>query len=690
MHTDIIYVCAIQKASGTLLIDLGLMELLHANYSRIGFFKPVIEDKERGDEDIHFMHKHFKLKQEPNQMSLFDLSDIKRFLAHSKERELYEAIVAHIKAQEENFDIIICSGLSQEDLAFVGFDLNLEIASNLNAFYLPVMSGKGRTLAEIKEESTALLYQYEKIYEGTTLACIVNRLEPELLSKLKKEPQERLFFIPEEQELALPTIYDLKTALDCKVLVGKEDDFKRVIKGIKVGSMEIEHFVEHIEEGDLVVLSGDRADLILASIASMYSKFFPHVSGLLLTGNLVPSKALLHLLEGLSYFSIPILLLPYDTYTTLMRVEQVRSKIRPHSERKIALAMGLFSRYVPMEPLLEQLSHNRSDIVTPINFEYRLMQRARRDKKRIVLPESTDERILRAAEIVLRRGVVDITLLGEPETIEKISKNLGLDLSKATIVNPKTDAKLSSYIEHFYKLRKQKGLSYDAAKDALAHENYFATMMVALGDADGMVSGAIHTTSDTIRPALQIIKTKPGISIVSSCFFMCMKSEVLVYADCAINQNPDAVELSEIARSSAHTAKQFGIEPKVAMLSYSTGNSGHGDEVEKVKQATALAQAAAPELLIEGPIQYDAAIDKKVAQKKMPHSKVAGHATVFIFPDLNTGNNTYKAVQRSSKAVAIGPILQGLNKPVNDLSRGCLVADIINTIAVTAIQAQEL
>jgi phosphate acetyltransferase len=351
--------------------------------------------------------------------------------------------------------------------------------------------------------------------------------------------------------------------------------------------------------------------------------------------------------------------------------------------------MGLFSSNVDIKTIEDRITSTSSHIITPMMFEYNLFERARLNRKKIVLPESQDERILRATEILLRREVVDIVLLGKKEEIEYKSSSLGLDISKAQIINPEDSPLMEEFIQEFYNLRKAKGLSLEIAKDAMAHSNYFATMMVYKGYADGMVSGAVHTTQDTIRPALQIIKTKPDTSIVSSLFFMCLDTKVLVYGDCAVNQDPNAQELAQIAISSADTAVMFGIEPKVAMLSYSTGSSGKGEDVEKVREATNIVKKMRPDILIEGPIQYDAAIDQSVAKTKLPNSKVAGQATVFIFPDLNTGNNTYKAVQRSSGAIAIGPVLQGLNKPVNDLSRGCLVADIVNTVAITGIQAQE-
>ena len=321
-------------------------------------------------------------------------------------------------------------------------------------------------------------------------------------------------------------------------------------------------------------------------------------------------------------------------------------------------------------------------------FEYSLFQRARSDRKHIVLPEGDDERILRAAEILRAREVVDLTLLGEERAIRNRAAALGLKLQDVAIVDPKTSSLRDEFIETLYQLRRHKGMTRDCARDVISDVSYFGTLMVHKDLADGMVSGAAHTTQHTILPAFQLIRTRPGVLVVSSVFFMCLDTRVLVYGDCAVNPNPNSAELAEIAIRSAETAAMFHIEPIVAMLSYSSGDSGQGEDVERVRAAVGLARQRRPELKIDGPIQYDAAIDVSVGNQKMPESKVAGRASVFIFPDLNTGNNTYKAVQRSSGAVAIGPILQGLNKPVNDLSRGCLVPDIVNTVAITAIQAQ--
>jgi phosphate acetyltransferase len=330
----------------------------------------------------------------------------------------------------------------------------------------------------------------------------------------------------------------------------------------------------------------------------------------------------------------------------------------------------------------------RSARVTPLMFQHELLSRARAVRRHIVLPEGAEERILRAAEIVRLRDVVDLTLLGNPAEVGEKIAALGLSLAGVNIVDPLSSAWREDFGKTYFELRKHKGISPQMALDAMADASYFGTMMVHRGLADGMVSGAVHTTQHTIRPALEFVRTRPGVSIVSSVFFMCLPDRVLVYGDCAINPDPDAEQLAHIAVSSADTAQSFGVEPRVAMLSYSTGDSGKGADVDKVKEATRIARQLRPDLKLEGPIQYDAAIDPDVARVKLPKSEVAGRATVFIFPDLNAGNNAYKAVQRAADAVAIGPVLQGLNKPVNDLSRGCTVTDIVNTIAITAIQAQ--
>jgi phosphate acetyltransferase len=499
-----------------------------------------------------------------------------------------------------------------------------------------------------------------------------------------------VFLLPEVEELDKPSLADISDALGCENVLGIDEGMDRIVRQVKIAAMTMEHFLTHVEDGDLIIVPGDRNDIILATLSTLLSANYPNVAGILLSGGFHPGKNTMRLLTGRE-LTLPLLSVKSDTYTTTRNVAAVPALINPSDERKIALALGLFENNVDGERIRKMAELTSTpDTVTPVMFEYGLFERARSSKKHIVLPEASDERILRATEILLRRNVVDITLLGNPGEINIHAASLGLDISSAVIIDPENSERTENFVQTFYELRKHKNMTPDGARDVMSNYSYFGTMMVYEGMADGMVSGAIHTTADTIRPAMQIIKTIPGISVVSSVFLMCLDTRVLVYGDCAVNPVPNAAQLAEIAISSADTAVTFGIDPKIAMLSYSTGASGTGADVEKVRKATMLTREKRPDLLIEGPIQYDAAIDLGVAKTKMPDSKVAGHATVFIFPDLNTGNNTYKAVQRSSGAIAIGPVLQGLKKPVNDLSRGCLVPDIVNTVAITAIQAQSV
>jgi phosphate acetyltransferase len=463
-----------------------------------------------------------------------------------------------------------------------------------------------------------------------------------------------------------------------------------MVTQFKVAAMELPQFLERIEEGNLIITPGDRSDIIVGSLAAEVSTSYPHIAGLLLTGGFKPAPQVQRLIEGLGSSSVPILSVETDTYTTATNVNSVTGTLVPEDTRKMAAALGIVEASVSFDELQERLAVTRSRGVTPLMFEYGLIQRARANRKHIVLPEGTEERILRAAEILLLRDVVNITLLGDPAEVRQKISSLGIEVDGINIIDPLSSPARELYAHTYYEMRKHKGVSQEMAQDAVADSSYFATLMVYHGHADGMVSGAVHTTSHTIRPAFEIIRTSSGYSIISSVFFMCLPDRVLVFGDCAVNPDPNPEQLADIAISSVETAKMFGIEPYVAMLSYSTGESGKGEEVDKVRKATSLVKELRPDIKIEGPIQYDAAIDVGVARTKLPGSEVAGRATVFVFPDLNAGNTTYKAVQRSANAVAIGPVLQGLRKPVNDLSRGCTVTDIVDTVAITAIQAQAI
>ncbi|RLC45593.1 MAG: phosphate acetyltransferase, partial [Candidatus Cloacimonadota bacterium] len=591
---------------------------------------------------------------------------------------------------EDEYDVVLVEGVRHSFLTnTINFDLNVKIAQNFGSPIINIINASNKTIVDIHDD--VLIENDNLIAQGCThFATFINRLDEkqdEILKKRLKNYEYKTYFLKEVEELGMLSIADVIESLDALPIFLHPNDTTRIIRKIKVAALTLDNFLDHIEEDDLIVVPADRSDIVSGLLAALYSTTYPNISGIVFPFGMNAHPNIKKLIKGLEGFSIPVLSVEGDTYSTARRLSKSHARLRVTSERKIALALGLFNSSVDIEAIEKKIATTQSTVMTSMMFEYKLFEIARKNKKRIVLPESSDERILRAAEIILRREVAEIILLGSSTEITENYLRLGLDLSKATIINHHTSDLVQEFSNAFYEMRKAKGLTPQAAEDAMTHGNYFATMMVQLGYADGMVSGAIGSTGETIRPALQIIKTTPDTSIVSSVFFMCLKTKVLVYGDCAVNQDPDAEALAQIAISSAKTAEAFGIEPKVAMLSYSTGDSGTGVDVDKVREATNIVKSTCQDMLIEGPIQYDAAINKQVALKKLPNSKVAGEASVFIFPDLNTGNNTYKAVQRSSDAVAIGPILQGLNKPVNDLSRGCLVADIVNTVAITAIQA---
>ncbi len=527
------------------------------------------------------------------------------------------------------------------------------------------------------------------------VAIIVNRAEKgeRIVSKLKDNPlvkESLVFSIPNVRSLQYPTVGEVAEALNARVVSGQVK-LNRHVEGFGVAAMQLWNVLTRVSNGDIVITPGDRADVIVGCLSALSSSSMPSIAGLILTGGLIPQEPILKLIEGYDE-KIPILSVKENTFETARMADNIHAVIDPDDTIKAAQALEAFEKNVEAKELREKIIKTKVSIVTPKMFEYRLIKRAQSQKQHIVLPEGEDERILQAAEILSRRDVVDLTLLGNEKVMRDKIVKLGLQLDKVNILDVPNNDKFGDYAQTYYELRKHKGLEIDNAHDNMSELSYFGTMMVYKGDADGMVSGAAHTTRNTLRPAFEFIKTKKGFSIISSVFFMCLPDRVLVYGDCAVNPDPNADQLAEIAIASAQTAVTFDIQPIVAMLSYSTGDSGVGEDVEKVKEATKkareLAKKYSMDLKIEGPIQYDAAIDPGVAKAKLPGSDVAGRATVLIFPDLNTGNNTYKAVQRSAGAVAIGPVLQGLNKPVNDLSRGCTVTDIFNTVAITAIQAQ--
>ena len=579
--------------------------------------------------------------------------------------------------------------------AIIEWDINVLIAKNLGIPAIIIANGMGKTLQELIGN---IYMAYDSFREKgvEVLLTVANKVKPKNLEKVVsglkfKLPKKVLTAaIPLNSILGNPTVKEIAQALSAKVLFG-ENFINNQAGDFSVGAMQLRNYLTHLKKDSLVITPGDRADIILGALQANISSNYPNLSGIVLTGGLLPENSIIKLIEGLSDI-IPIISVADGTFSVTNRIGTIKPRIYPENKEKITTSIQEFEKYVPTNELAERLITFKAEGITPRMFQYNLLKRAKSHKKHIVLPEGNDERILKATKKLLDTNAVTITLLGDADQImAKISElDISLDAKSFNIIDPKSSPNFLDYATTLYELRKEKNVNLAMAKDLMEDVSYFGTMMVYKGHADGMVSGAAHTTQHTIRPALQFIKTKPEVSIVSSVFFMCLPNRVTIFGDCAINPNPTAEQLAEIAISSAATSTAFGIEPKIAMLSYSSGASGVGEDVDRVRKATDIIKSKRPGLKVEGPIQYDAAVDINVGKSKLPDSEVAGQASVFIFPDLNTGNNTYKAVQRETGALAIGPMLQGLNKPVNDLSRGCTVDDIYNTVVITAIQAQGL
>lgn len=693
-----IYIATSEPSSGKSIVTLGLMSMLIGKTAKVGYFRPIIEDIEEGGFDNHIetVITHFGLDIQFEDAYAITKSKLIKKKNKGKLGDVIDLIIEKYKRLEERFDFVLVEGTSfTGEGTAIELDMNVLIAKNLGIPTVIVGSGVGKTLEELID-SLHLVYDSFKLKEVEVLAIFANKVQPQnielVTAGLKKNLPEPILIntIPVISSLNHPTVQEIVTDLNAKVLFG-ETYLNNQTSNFSVGAMQLCNYLVHLKEDSLVITPGDRADIILGALQANESVNYPTIAGIVLTGNILPEPSILKLIEGLSPV-VPIISVEEGTYYITNRIGSIKSKIYANNKQKIATSISTFEKFVDMENLAQKLITFKAEGMTPKMFQYNLVKRAKMHRKHIVLPEGSDERIISAAARLLAMDVVDISIIGNKKQIENKVAELGLDFdfSKVQIINPIESEHYDDYVNTYYELRKAKNVSMAMAKDLLEDVSYFGTMMVYKGHADGMVSGAAHTTQHTILPALQFIKTKPNCSVVSSVFFMCLEDRVSVFGDCAINPNPTAEQLAEIAISSADSSLAFGIEPKVAMLSYSSGTSGKGDEVDKVRKATEIVKAQRPKLKIEGPIQYDAAVDLEVGQSKMPNSEVAGHASVLIFPDLNTGNNTYKAVQRETGALAIGPMLQGLNKPVNDLSRGCTVDDIINTVVITAIQAQGL
>ncbi|MBO4143659.1 phosphate acetyltransferase [Micromonospora tulbaghiae] len=678
-----VYLTGVGSGGGKSTVALGLAELLSRQVERIGAFRPLVAG-DGADPILALLTERYRMELPVDELYGATYAEASALVADGRREELISRIVTRYREVERRCPAIVVvgsdfaygDGTGPRELAF-----NARLATEFGSVVVPVVDGFGQAPDAI---AAALRGAYHDLVDlgATVIAALANRVpEPMTLPELPVPA----YAIPEVPTVSAPTVAEVAAALHGTVLTGDETALDRDVLDYVVGAAHVPTLLDHLTDGALVITPGDRADLLVAAGAAHVAGQVS-LAGLVLTLGEQPDPRAMRLVERMNT-GLPVLSVPSDSYDTVSASSRIEGRPSTANPRKVEAALGAFERCVDTDDLARRLRVSRSARVTPLMFENDLIDRARARRRRLVLPEGADERILRATEVLLRRGVAEITLLGRPDEIARRTRELGVDLGDAQIVDPVTSPWRDEFAQAYAQLRAHRGVTVELAHDIVAQANYFGTMMVQTGHADGMVSGATHTTAATIRPAFEIIRTVPGVSVASSVFFMLLADRVLVYGDCAVNPDPDADQLADIAISSADTAARFGIEPRVAMLSYSTGSSGAGADVEKVAAATKLVRERRPDLLVEGPIQYDAAIDPQVAATKLPDSPVAGRATVFIFPDLNTGNNTYKAVQRSAGAVAVGPVMQGLRRPVNDLSRGATVADIVNTVAITAIQA---
>ena len=693
-----IYIATSEANSGKSIVALGLMRMLLGKTAKVGYFRPIIDDVKKGKKDNHIntIISHFNLNIHPNDAYAFTRSEFINKRNEGKEGEIFDKIIEKYKNLEEKNDFMLVEGtdFSGEGTA-IELDANILIAKNLGIPAVIVSSGVGKTLEEFVN-GVHIAYDSFKEKEVEVIAVIGNKVQEKNIEIAKAGIEKNLpkdifvSIIPLITSLSNPTMKEVAKAIDAKILFGNDHINNQSSKFI-VGAMQLRNYLGHLCENCLIITPGDRADIILGALQANISSNYPNIAGIVLTGGITPEKPIVKLIEGLSQI-VPILTVKEGTFSVANKIGAIRSHMYAENKEKIITSLDTFDKYVEVEKLNEKLITFKNDSITPRMFQYNLLKRARQQRKHIVLPEGNDDRIITAAARLVQMDIVDITVLGSRDEIANRIARLGLtvDIKKFNIIDPVNSDYFKDFTNSLFEIRKNKGLTIDMAEDLMGDVSYFGTMMVHKGLADGMVSGAAHTTGHTILPALQFVKTKPGVSVVSSIFFMCLEDRVSVFGDCAINPNPNAEQLAEIAISSADSSINFGIDPKIAMLSYSSGASGKGADVDIVREATKIVKEKRPDLKVEGPIQYDAAVDATVGKSKMPNSEVAGQANVLIFPDLNTGNNTYKAVQRETGALAIGPMLQGLNKPVNDLSRGCTIDDIFNTVILTAIQAQGL
>lgn len=700
--TASVYVASVEGHTLKSTVALGILETLTKNYASVGVFRPVTVSDNGRDSVLELLFANATAK-----VSYQDSIGVGYQQLYASEQKALEIILQRYQKLASKCDAVLVVGSDYTDvISPTELSFNARVATNIASPMVLVINGrasfssdehlgqaKPRTNAEIAKVLDVALSEITAEHT-TLLGVMVNRADQDQLDDITDLVQNRIspataWAIAEDPYLVAPRMSQIKDAVSGTMIFGAESRLQAEALDVVVAAMSEVNVLERLKEAAVVVAPGDRTDVILPLLMADASETFPNLAGIVLNGGFELAEPIQRLIQGVNP-TVPVISCEAGSFDATMQVIQTRGILGASDPDKIARARRLFTAFVDGEKLLKLIENTKSEAITPLLFENQIVARASQNQKTIVLPEATDDRILIAAAEVLNRNIAKIILLGDRDLILARAQQLGLDLSAAAIISIADSEYLETAAAQYAALRSHKGVTLESAREVMLDGSYFGTMLVHLGVADGMVSGAVNTTAHTIKPSFEIIKTAPGVNSVSSVFLMALADRVLVYGDCAVIPEPTVEQLADIAISSANTARAFGIEPHVAMLSYSTGSSGSGAEVEKVRAATEMVRARSPQLSIEGPIQYDAAVDAAVAQAKLPQSSVAGNATVFIFPDLNTGNNTYKAVQRTAGAVAIGPVLQGLNKAINDLSRGALVRDIVNTIAITAIQAESL
>jgi len=693
-------------------VSLGVIRAMERKGVRLSVFKPIAQPRAGGDtpdQTTTIIRKNSSIPAaEPLQMSR-----VESLLGSNQQDVLMEEIISRYHANTQDAEVVLVEGLVPTRKHQFANALNYEIAKTLNAEIVFVMALGNDSPAQLKEriELTQSSFGGQKnknitgviinklnapvddqgrtrpdlseIFDDSSKASIAN-IDPKQL--FSDSPLPVLGCVPWSFDLIATRAIDMCRHLGARIINEGEIQTRRV-KSVTFCARSIPHMLEHFRPGSLLVTSADRPDVLVAACLAAMNGI--EIGAILLTGNYEIDDRIARLCDRAFQTGLPVFMVKTNTWQTSLSLQSFNLEVPADDTQRIEKVQEYVASYINAD-WIESLTatSERSRRLSPPAFRYQLTELARKAGKRVVLPEGDEPRTVKAAAICAERGIATCVLLGNPDEIQRVAAAQGVELGKGVeIVDP--EQVREKYVPRLVELRKNKGMTEVVAQEQLEDNVVLGTMMLESGEVDGLVSGAVHTTANTIRPPLQLIKTAPNSSLVSSVFFMLLPEQVLVYGDCAINPDPTAEQLAEIAIQSADSAKAFGIDPRVAMISYSTGTSGAGSDVEKVREATRIAQEKRPDLVIDGPLQYDAAIMEDVAKSKAPNSQVAGRATVFIFPDLNTGNTTYKAVQRSADLISIGPMLQGMRKPVNDLSRGALVDDIVYTIALTAIQSQQ-